>query len=136
MGVHPPHITFTRTPQTLCLPPPHIPSPTAPPPPPHVTAPPLPLPIPPTHRRPSLPPPSPSPPPVPLPQVRIVSEVSEADAVLGLRVAIKADAALRASAKAHRVPIYAIKLANTAGLVRAFRTLLAIDPSAGKTKWD
>eukprot|EP00200_Dunaliella_tertiolecta_P012268 CAMPEP_0202373952 /NCGR_PEP_ID=MMETSP1127-20130417/4887_1 /ASSEMBLY_ACC=CAM_ASM_000462 /TAXON_ID=3047 /ORGANISM="Dunaliella tertiolecta, Strain CCMP1320" /LENGTH=759 /DNA_ID=CAMNT_0048970985 /DNA_START=140 /DNA_END=2420 /DNA_ORIENTATION=+ len=66
-----------------------------------------------------------------LEKVMIVRRVSEADAVLGLRSSVKADAALRKVAKECQVPIYAIKGGNVPSLTRAFRTLLGVDPSAG-----
>ncbi|KAF5830043.1 single-stranded nucleic acid-binding R3H domain-containing protein [Dunaliella salina] len=66
-----------------------------------------------------------------LEKVMIVRRVSEADAVLGLRSSVKADAALRKVAKECQIPIYAIKGGNVPSLTRAFRTLLGVDPSAG-----
>jgi hypothetical protein len=55
----------------------------------------------------------------------------DADAVLTLRARVKANTALRASAKAAGVPVYAIKSPSTSNLIKAFRTLLGVEPAAG-----
>ena len=54
-----------------------------------------------------------------------------ADAVLTLRARVKANTALRAAAKAAGVPVYAIKSGSTSNLIKAFRTLLGVEPAAG-----
>jgi hypothetical protein len=54
-----------------------------------------------------------------------------ADAVLTLRSRVKANTALRTAAKAAGVPVYAIKSASTSNMIKAFRTLLGVEPSAG-----
>jgi hypothetical protein len=53
------------------------------------------------------------------------------DAVLAPRARLRSNAALRAAARDAGVPVYAIKTSSSANLVRAFRTLLGVDPSAG-----
>ncbi|KAL6747677.1 hypothetical protein V8C86DRAFT_1279560 [Haematococcus lacustris] len=64
-------------------------------------------------------------------KVLVVKRVSQADAVLGMRLKVKASPVLRLAAKAARVPIYAIKTESTGTLVRALRTLLGTEPTAG-----
>eukprot|EP00879_Flechtneria_rotunda_P010046 GHRR01010504.1.p1 GENE.GHRR01010504.1~~GHRR01010504.1.p1 ORF type:complete len:561 (+),score=231.07 GHRR01010504.1:1227-2909(+) len=56
---------------------------------------------------------------------------SEADAVLAVRSRVRADSSLRSAAKEAGVPVYAVKSSSNSNLVRAFRTLLGLDPSAG-----
>ena len=64
-------------------------------------------------------------------KVYIAAKPSEADAVLALRSKLKSNPGLRGAAREAGVPIYAIKSSSTANLVKAFRTLLGVDPSAG-----
>ncbi|KAG2501552.1 hypothetical protein HYH03_000059 [Edaphochlamys debaryana] len=64
-------------------------------------------------------------------KVFITTSLAQADAVLALRAKVKHNAELRAAARESNVPIYAVKTAGSANLVKAFRTLLGIDPSAG-----
>ncbi|PNW72226.1 hypothetical protein CHLRE_16g676850v5 [Chlamydomonas reinhardtii] len=64
-------------------------------------------------------------------KIFITSSLANADAVLALRAKVKHNAELRAMARESSVPIYAVKTSGSANLVKAFRTLLGIDPSAG-----
>ncbi|KAF8054898.1 ycf45 [Scenedesmus sp. PABB004] len=64
-------------------------------------------------------------------QVYLAPRPAEADAVLAVRSRLKANASLRAASRAAGVPVYAIKSSSSANLVRAFRTLLGLEPSAG-----
>lgn len=64
-------------------------------------------------------------------QVYVCERPEHADAVLALRSKLKSNTALRAVAKDAGVPIYAIKTSSASNLVRAFRTLLGVDPAAG-----
>ncbi|KAG2434063.1 hypothetical protein HXX76_007791 [Chlamydomonas incerta] len=64
-------------------------------------------------------------------KIFITSSLANADAVLALRAKVKHNAELRATARESSVPIYAVKTSGSANLVKAFRTLLGIDPSAG-----
>ncbi|KAF6260855.1 hypothetical protein COO60DRAFT_1294161 [Scenedesmus sp. NREL 46B-D3] len=64
-------------------------------------------------------------------QVYLSPRPSEADAVLAIRSRLKTNAALRATAREAGVPVYAIKSSSSSNLVRAFRTLLGLEPSAG-----
>lgn len=56
---------------------------------------------------------------------------AEADAVLAVRSKLRANANLRQAARQAGVPVYAIKSASSSNLVRAFKTLLGQEPSAG-----
>jgi stage III sporulation protein SpoIIIAA len=53
------------------------------------------------------------------------------DAVLAPRAKLRSNATLRSAARDAGVPVYAIKTSSSANLVRAFRTLLGVEPSAG-----
>jgi hypothetical protein len=64
-------------------------------------------------------------------KVFMAQRPEDADAVLTLRARVKANTALRASAKAAGVPVYAIKSPSTSNLIKAFRTLLGVEPAAG-----
>jgi hypothetical protein len=64
-------------------------------------------------------------------QVYLAPRPSEADAVLAIRSRLKTNATLRATAREAGVPVYAIKSSSSSNLVRAFRTLLGLEPSAG-----
>ncbi len=64
-------------------------------------------------------------------QVYLSPTPAGADAVLAVRSRLKTNGGLRAAARDAGVPIYAIKSSSAANLVRAFRTLLGVDPSAG-----
>ncbi|KXZ55595.1 hypothetical protein GPECTOR_2g1145 [Gonium pectorale] len=64
-------------------------------------------------------------------KVFITPSLAAADAVLALRAKVKHNAELRAMARECGVPIYAVKTSGSSNLVKAFRTLLGIDPSAG-----
>ncbi|GLC40671.1 hypothetical protein PLESTM_001099900 [Pleodorina starrii] len=66
-------------------------------------------------------------------KVFITTSLASADAVLALRAKVKQNSELRALARENGVPIYAVKTSGSANLVKAFRTLLGIDPSAGGT---
>lgn len=66
-----------------------------------------------------------------LQQVYLASRPSEADAVLAVRSRLKTNTDLRAAARQAGVPIYAVKSSSSSNLVRAFRTLLGLEPSAG-----
>eukprot|EP00899_Mesostigma_viride_P011826 jgi/Mesvir1/20644/Mv14865-RA.1 len=63
--------------------------------------------------------------------VQITDDISTADAVLALRSRLRATTWVREAVKEHRIPIYAIKANTMAQMVRALRTILGIDPSAG-----
>ncbi|KIY94330.1 hypothetical protein MNEG_13632 [Monoraphidium neglectum] len=54
-----------------------------------------------------------------------------ADAVLTLRSRAKANVKLRSAAKTASVPVYAIRSVSNANLIKAFRTLLGVDPAPG-----
>ncbi|KAI8470498.1 MAG: hypothetical protein J3K34DRAFT_385264 [Monoraphidium minutum] len=65
------------------------------------------------------------------PKVYLSQRPEGADAVLTLRARVKANTALRTAAKAAGVPVYAIKSTSTSNLIKAFRTLLGVEPTAG-----
>jgi len=56
---------------------------------------------------------------------------SEADAVLAVRSKLRANANLRTAARQAGVPVYAIRSSSSSNLIRAFRTLLGHEPTAG-----
>jgi hypothetical protein len=56
---------------------------------------------------------------------------AEADAVLAVRSRLRSNPSLRAAARDAGVPVYAIKSSSSSNLVRAFRTLLGLEPTAG-----
>jgi hypothetical protein len=62
-------------------------------------------------------------------KVYLAPRPAEADAVLAVRSRLRANAGLRAAARAAGVPVYAVKSSSAANLVRAFRTLLGLEPS-------
>eukprot|EP00775_Hariotina_reticulata_P010826 gene10824-10983_t len=64
-------------------------------------------------------------------KVYLAPRPAAADAVLAVRHRLKTNTTLRAAAKEAGVPVYAIKSSSSANLVRAFRTLLGLEPSAG-----
>ncbi|WIA34853.1 hypothetical protein OEZ86_013151 [Tetradesmus obliquus] len=64
-------------------------------------------------------------------KVYLAPRPSESDAVLAIRSRLKTNATLRATAREAGVPVYAIKSSSSSNLVRAFRTLLGLEPSAG-----
>jgi hypothetical protein len=68
---------------------------------------------------------------LPPPQVYMAPRPAEADAVLAVRSKLRANANLRQAARQAGVPVYAIKSASSSNLVRAFKTLLGQEPSAG-----
>jgi hypothetical protein len=68
---------------------------------------------------------------LPPPQVYMAPRPAEADAVLAVRSKLRANTNLRQAARQAGVPVYAIKSASSSNLVRAFKTLLGQEPSAG-----
>jgi hypothetical protein len=71
------------------------------------------------------------PPAAAAPQVFMASRPSDADAVLAVRSKLRSNAGLRQAARQAGVPVYAIKSSSSSNLIRAFRTLLGQEPSAG-----
>lgn len=65
------------------------------------------------------------------PQVFIASKMTDADAVLSLRTKLKTNTLLRNAASSAGVPVYAMKNSNGVNLVKALRTLIGADSSAG-----
>jgi hypothetical protein len=63
--------------------------------------------------------------------VYITSRPSDADAVLAVRSKLRSNTGLRQAARQAGVPVYAIKSSSSSNLIRAFRTLLGQEPSAG-----
>lgn len=61
----------------------------------------------------------------------LTERIHDADAILALRSKVKQGDWVRTVAKQEGIPVYAIKSAGRANLVRALRTLLGLEPSAG-----
>ncbi|MEW5319085.1 MAG: hypothetical protein WDW38_010256 [Sanguina aurantia] len=66
-------------------------------------------------------------------RVFIASKMTDADAVLSLRTKLKTNTLLRNAASSAGVPVYAMKNSNGVNLVKALRTLIGADSSAGGT---
>lgn len=64
-------------------------------------------------------------------QVYVCPSPEGADAVVAVRSRLKTAKEMRVLARAAGAPVYAIKSFSSANLVKAFRTLLGVDPSAG-----
>jgi hypothetical protein len=65
--------------------------------------------------------------------VAVTRKLADADAVLGLRARLKGSAWVKESARAAGVPIFSVRSAELASLVKALRTVTGLDPSAGGT---
>eukprot|EP00898_Chlorokybus_atmophyticus_P006755 jgi/Chlat1/7080/Chrsp57S06770 len=61
----------------------------------------------------------------------LTDDINSADAVLALRSRLRQNTWVRETARERSLPIYAIKANTMAQMVRAVRTILGIDPSAG-----
>ncbi|KAI3423869.1 hypothetical protein D9Q98_009703 [Chlorella vulgaris] len=59
----------------------------------------------------------------------VADRIQDADTVLALRSKIKTSSWIKEASKAAGIPMYSVKTAADANLVRAVRTLLGIDPS-------
>jgi hypothetical protein len=61
----------------------------------------------------------------------MASRPADADAVVAVRSKLRSNTVLRQAARQAGVPVYAIKSSSSSNLIRAFRTLLGHEPSAG-----